>query len=144
MNKVATAAPSVNFAAFVALVADDDVTVRALVAKMLVNMGFKTVLQAASGADTIKEIQRQQPDIVICDVEMPPSSGIEVLKTLRKSGSAYARTLPFIFLTGHSEPDVVNGAREWGVNAFLLKPVKADTLADRVGRLLASAAPRPR
>ena len=142
MNKPAP--PSVNFSAFVALVADDDATVRALVAKMLVNIGFKTVLQAASGADTLKEIQRQQPDIVICDVEMPPSSGLDVLKTARKASSAYARTLPFIFLTQHTEPEVVNGAREWGVNAFLLKPVKQETLADRVGRLLASAAPRPR
>jgi len=140
MNK--PAAPSVNFSAFVPLVADDDATVRALVAKMLLNMGFKTVLQAASGADTVKEIQRQQPDIVICDVEMPPSSGLEVLKALRKSGSAYARTLPFIFLTAHTEQEVLNGAREWGANAFLVKPVKPDTLAERVGRLLAGVAPR--
>lgn len=125
---------------FTVLLAEDDITARLMVARMLTNMGFKSILQAANGLEALEMIRGALPDLVIGDIEMEPMSGLEVLKTLRKSSASYERSLPFIFLTNHAESQVVSTATALGVNAFLLKPVNPDRLVDRVSRVLGGAA----
>jgi two-component system chemotaxis response regulator CheY len=125
-----------SFSSLAVLVVDDDAATRALVTRMLLNMGVKFVQQAANGPEALALIRSQRPHLVICDVEMEPMSGIEVLKALRKSPQSNERTLPFIVLTRHSDPEIVSAARHEGCNAFLLKPVSPDKLRERMTKAL--------
>jgi CheY-like chemotaxis protein len=75
------------------------------------------------------------PDLILLDVEMPGMSGIEFLAKIRKND--LLKVTPVIFLTSNTVPDTVTQALTLGVEAYIVKPVKADVLLEKVRSLLA-------
>ena len=124
------------------LIVDDDQITRTMVARMLANMGIKFITQAENGVDAIKIVRSHRPNIVLCDIEMEPMSGIQVLEALRHSVQWKERGIPLIFLTNRADSEVVAKARELGVSAFLLKPVTPERLRDRIIRAIESTSAR--
>lgn len=81
---------------FKILIVDDDTTIRSTLAEALHRWGYLTV-EAASVAETLAVIDREQPDVALLDVKLPDGSGIAALEQLRKR----SRELVIIIITGY-------------------------------------------
>jgi CheY-like chemotaxis protein len=121
------------------LLVDDNESVRTLTRQMLRRMAVTSIREANDGSSAL-EIFRATPmsfDLIICDWNMPVVSGVEVCKQVR----AERPDLPFLLVTGRSDPDSVVVARETGVSAYITKPfspqelnVKIAAIVDRLKR----------
>jgi two-component system chemotaxis response regulator CheY len=113
------------------LVVDDSITILELVAEALEPEGFVT-LQALDGQDALAKLAMHDDiALVMSDINMPRMSGLELLEAARQRGFA----VPFVMLTTEAHPDLVERARSMGVKGWLVKPVKARTLASTVKAL---------
>ena len=115
------------------LVVDDSQAVRIAVRRILLNAGFE-VITAADGVQAIERL-REEPALMILDVNMPALDGYGVCEKMREFGSRYAR-LPIVFLTGVESRAMELLGREFG--AYLRKPVREQELISVVKQQLAA------
>jgi len=125
-----------NYSHYRVLVVEDDAVVRRIILRMLKQMGFLYLGEADDGAVALREIDKAPPDLILCDIEMKPMDGLSFLQVLRNI--QHKNCPKFIFLTGHTEPTIVNRAHELGVDAFITKPVKIDQLRYQINSILTS------
>jgi two-component system, chemotaxis family, chemotaxis protein CheY len=123
------------------LIVDDNQFMRKVVRNLLVNVGVRTIHEAADGLSGLEAIRTFVPDIVILDWEMPLLDGGEVARIIRSPGVFPVPDVPIIMLSGHVERWRVEKAQQLGVNEFLKKPVSGKALLDRMVAILAH--PRP-
>jgi len=107
------------------LVIEDDTVTRNLYLKGLEAKGFD-MIGANNGRVGIQQVQKDIPDLVICDITMPDMDGYSVLTTLRQD--PLTAIIPFIFLTGSSSKANVRKAMELGADDYLTKPSTLDEL----------------
>lgn len=100
------------------LVVDDDAGIRASLGVILQNWGFEA-LQASDAAEAIRLVERQDPDIVITDLVMPETSGLDLLRSL-KAGDPHR---PVLLITAQGNIDVAVEAMKLGARDFLTKPL---------------------
>jgi len=106
-----------------AIIADDHRMV-AEGLRQLVASTFSRTKLVDNGDDLVTASLKDSPDLVIADIEMPRSSGLEALRKVREAGS----DIPFIMLTMHSEPLIAATVMEAGANAYVLKSSAGDEL----------------
>jgi len=123
------------------LVVDDNQFMRKLIRNLLVNVGVKNVHEAGDGITGLEAIRTLSPDIVVLDWEMPFLNGAELVRIVRSPGVFPVPDIPIIMLSGHAERWRVVEAIRLGVNEYLMKPISAKALLDRVVSILAK--PRP-
>src|SRR5579864_4673397 len=114
------------------LVVDDNQYMRKMVRNLLVNCGIKEIYEAADGVAALDAIRTMAPDVVILDWEMPLLSGAELVRIVRSPGVFPMPDIPIIMLTGHGERWRVVEAVRLGVHEYLIKPVSAKSLYDRL------------
>ena len=115
------------------IVIDDSQTIREQVGAALRQAGFE-IVEAVDGIDGADVIGRtQDAALVICDVNMPNRSGLELLETLRKEDKL--KGLPVLMLTTEGQPQLIERARKSGAKGWLVKPFKADLLLAAVRKL---------
>ncbi len=117
-----------------ALVVDDDAVLADLVAFTLRREGFQ-IVQAADGETALQRWAREQPDIIILDVNLPRSAlapdGFAVCRRIRESSD-----VPIILLTVRDEEeDIVKGLK-LGADDYVLKPFSPRQLTARVQAVL--------
>jgi len=100
------------------LIVDDDPGIRASLAVILQSWGFEP-LQASNAPEATAMVERQDPDIVISDVVMPETSGLELLSHL-KSGDPHR---PVLLITAQGSIDMAVEAMKQGARDFLTKPL---------------------
>ena len=81
-------------------VVDDDASIRWVLEKALSNAGFAVTL-FDNADDVLKRVRREQPDVIVTDIRMPGTSGLELLEVLGSD----APDLPVIVMTAHSDLD---------------------------------------
>lgn len=112
------------------LVVEDDEDTAEVVCTLLKDAGYRT--QAVElGQNAIDEIERQLPDLVLLDLNLPDISGLDVLKTVRANSF-----LPMIVLSGYGKDRDRVSALEIGADDFLSKPFSPEELIARVRALL--------
>jgi two-component system alkaline phosphatase synthesis response regulator PhoP len=122
--------------AYKILVVEDEPDIRKLVHYNLVQDHYK-VIEAESGDQALKLIQRDKPSLVILDLMMPGMSGLEVCRVLR--GQDETAKLPILMLTAKAaEADRVLGL-ELGADDYLAKPFSPRELVARVRAILRRA-----
>ena len=67
------------------LVADDDADIRDILSETLNSLGSR-VITAANGRECLDKLDKEAPELVLLDIEMPVKNGLEVLKELRQRG----------------------------------------------------------
>ncbi|MEP6684542.1 MAG: response regulator [Parafilimonas sp.] len=112
------------------LVAEDDVIMLASITQQLKQEGF-TVTTANNGREAMQLFEKDIPDLVITDIMMPFTSGLEFINVIR----SYSTEIPIIVLSAVDEEDTVLEAFNLGADDFLTKPVKPGELSIRVKRL---------
>ncbi len=111
------------------LVVDDDRTILGTVQDALVSEGY-TVHSAASGEEALAAVERQRPDLIMLDVNMPQVDGWEVLSRLR---AAAGQQTPVVVMTaGYNAQDQALAS---GAQGYLGKPFDLLELLDLVERL---------
>jgi Response regulator containing CheY-like receiver domain and AraC-type DNA-binding domain len=117
------------------LIVDDEVhAVRGLQTGVDWNKLNIATIQTAHSMKQAQEIFQREPiDLMICDIEMPQGSGIDLAEWVR---TTYPR-VETVFLTCHSDFSYAKRAIQLDSFEYLLKPVDYDELADVIGRALA-------
>lgn len=127
----------VDYTRFRILVVEDQPFVRRTIMQILVQIGFRAIDEADDGESGLRACIEHAPDLVVCDIDMRPVSGLQFLAELRSGAAAGDSRTPVIFLTNHTESDIVKKAMALGVDAFVVKPPSYGTLKERIDRLLA-------
>jgi DNA-binding NarL/FixJ family response regulator len=107
------------------LVIEDEPEMRRNIATLLRYHDYQP-LAAENGRAGIELAQRENPDLILCDVMMPELDGYGVLQALQ-SNPALAR-IPFIFLTAKGEKADLRSGMNLGADDYLTKPVANDEL----------------
>ncbi len=113
------------------LCVDDEPAIGALLEDALDRMGHQAVL-ATSVAEAIKVIDRQAPDLILSDYNMPVATGVDLLKRLKEQ----EYDIPVIMMTGYASVDNAVTSMRFGAVDYLTKPVRAETLRIAVTRAL--------
>jgi CheY-like chemotaxis protein len=123
------------------VIIDDNAHMRRILRTLLHGFGAREVFEAEDGASGLEAFTNQMPDIIICDWAMPIFDGLELTQMIRQPGGNANPFVPIIMLTAHSERSRVLSARDAGVTEFLVKPISANALHDRIVNVVCN--PRP-
>src|SRR3989440_11901441 len=115
------------------LVVDDEPIVRDVVVRYLKRDGFKTI-EAASGDEAQRLLERELPALVVLDVMLPGIDGLELCRSIRARSD-----LPIVMLTARGEETDRIVGLELGADDYLTKPFSPRELAVRVRNLLRRA-----
>ena len=115
------------------LVVDDSLSVRKVVEKALEVRGLQ-VLAAATGAEAITMIDRDRPDVVICDVILPDKEGYQICEYVRAHPAIGAT--PVLLISGIDNGTVQARAAEVRSDEVMFKPFSVEDLVRRVDKLL--------
>ncbi|MCG5242578.1 response regulator [Azospirillum doebereinerae] len=126
----------VDYARYRILVIEDQPFVRRTIMQIMMQIGFQEIAEADNGETGMRECIRTNPDLIVCDIDMKPVSGLQFLEQLRSSAEAANPRAPVVFLTNHTESEIVKQAMALGVNGFVVKPPSFAALKERVDRLL--------
>jgi DNA-binding response OmpR family regulator len=115
------------------LVADDSMTILAMVSSRLERAGYD-VVTAARGDEALRLVGENRPRLVLLDVEMPGLDGVEVARRIR-ADEALAGTF-IVLLTSLSEASEVATGMAAGADAYLTKPFSPQDLQTQVEQLI--------
>ena len=124
----------------VIVVADDSISVRKFVGRMLEKNGYRVKL-AADGLEAAELVAQHGCHLVITDLEMPRMTGYELMVQLRQSPTT--RRIPVMVVTSRAGAKHRDRAIKEGAAAFLTKPVQEDQLIAAVEQLMGTEATRP-
>jgi DNA-binding response OmpR family regulator len=116
------------------LVADDSETVLLMLQRRLEMAGYEviTATDGQEALDTVAEAGPDDaPDLILLDAMMPNMSGIEVLKTLRESGSR----IPILIISAHLDAQEPERMKALGADDCVPKPFEWDVLIGRIEAL---------
>ena len=113
------------------LIVDDDRASRRLLVRTLASAGYDC-READTGDEALQLVQREQPSLLILDLEMPGLNGAEVLKRLRADADPEVANVPAIMLTGHGGEQSEVRCLEAGADDFVTKPINTAVLRARI------------
>jgi two-component system nitrogen regulation response regulator NtrX len=116
---------------YTVLIVDDEDNIRLSLKGSLEDEGFY-VMQASTGEDALKIIEKQDVDIVLLDIWMPGIDGIETLQEIKKSSP----DLPVIIMTGHGSIDAAVKTTRLGALDFLEKPLDLNRIIITISNAL--------
>lgn len=118
---------------FTVVVVEDEKLLARNIAKNIemVNPNFKVIRIETNGEDALNFIKEQTPNVIFTDIQMPVMDGIELIQHI----SEYNNYIKCVVLSGHDDFAYAKSAIEYGVFAYLLKPVNLEELAALLKRL---------
>jgi two-component system, chemotaxis family, chemotaxis protein CheY len=118
------------------LVVDDSDTVRKQVRQALAPASYE-VVEAVDGLDGLEKIRGSRDlCLVLCDVNMPRMTGLEMIAQLHGEGIS----TPVIMLTSEGQPSLIRRAREAGAKGWIIKPFKVEMLLAAVNKVTSRSA----
>lgn len=120
------------------LLVEDDWIIAKEISYSLQDLGFEVAGIYDTGEEALKQIEVLKPDLVILDIDLSGElSGIDVAKRLKQEGN-----IPFIFLTALADAQTIDKAKLAEPFAYLVKPVKPETLYSTIEITLHNASRR--
>lgn len=114
------------------LLAEDQAMVRgALSALLKLESDLDVIGSAANGEEAWSLIERDKPDVVVTDIEMPKLTGLELAQRIRERGV----DCKVVILTTFARPGFLRRALDAGVGGYLLKDAPADQLAEALRKV---------
>lgn len=94
----------------------------------MVDAGFDVVAQAGDGAEAVRLAERYAPDVVLMDVSMSTTDGVEACRQMRSS----VPNTRVVMLTMHTDPETLSAALRAGAVGYLVKDCTTDEVAEAV------------
>ncbi|MEL6108449.1 MAG: response regulator [Planctomycetota bacterium] len=117
------------------LVVDDVRAVRRQVSSWMSDIGFRS-LEAMDGDSAWSLIQNHDIDLLVTDIDMPRTSGLDLLRLVRTSDSESYRRLPTLVISSLSDREIESIVREHQADTFVLKPLSKNSFVDAAFRTL--------
>ena len=118
------------------LVIDDDPVIVELLRVNFEIEGFE-VVSAADGREGFDRARADRPDVVLSDIMMPRSDGLQLLSRLKTD--AATKSLPVILLSAKAQNAEVQQGLDMGADDYVTKPFDPFELIDRVNAVLAKS-----
>jgi len=118
------------------VLADDSISVRKFVGRMLEKAGYRVKL-ASDGLEALEIVTQGGCDLVITDLEMPRTNGYELMMHLRQNPET--ANIPIMVVTSRAGAKHRDRALKEGGSAFLVKPVQEDQFIAQVQQLIGSS-----
>lgn len=112
------------------LVIDDDIAITELMSMLLKTHGFE-VMTTNIGADGVRMVQENLPNVVLLDLMMPDMDGWQVCKAIR----GFSNT-PILILSAINDPRMVASILDAGADDFLVKPVPSGVLVAHIRKMV--------
>ncbi|MBP6763226.1 MAG: response regulator [Thauera sp.] len=116
------------------LIVEDDSFQCTLLERLLEKAGYRSA-SAHSGGEALALLGRQQPDLILMDIDLPDLNGLQITRRLKASPSMAA--IPIVMITGHSGRQVLHASLSAGAIDFLVKPFDREVLLQKLARHLA-------
>jgi two-component system, response regulator PdtaR len=114
------------------IIAEDESVIRMDLREEVQSQGYLVVGDAGDGESAVNLARELRPDLVLMDIRMPVMDGIEAARVLTAE-----RLAPVVLLTGFSDDELIERAREAGVVAYITKPLRPTDLKPAVEIALA-------
>lgn len=115
------------------LTVDDSASIRMTTKIALTSAGYQ-VTEAVDGLDGLNKAKLGSYDLIVTDLNMPNMNGLQMIESLRQSGSNIG--VPIIFLTTESDANLKTQAKAAGATGWIQKPFNADGLIKVVQKVL--------
>jgi CheY-like chemotaxis protein len=112
---------------------DDSKTIRMLL-KRLFTPFICELFEAGDGQEGLEVVNREKPDLIILDYNMPVMDGVTMLRQMRENPEF--KRLPVIMLTAEASPEIIGTVARLGVRDYVTKPFDSDQLLDKVIRVV--------
>jgi len=119
------------------LIVDDYKTMLRIIRNLLKQIDFNNVEEASDGAEALGKLRTGNFGLVISDWNMQPMTGLELLQEVRQDSRL--KSLPFIMITAESKTENVVAAKQAGVSNYIVKPFNAETLKEKIEKVLLHA-----
>jgi len=116
------------------LVVDDFSTMRRIIKNLLNDLGYPNVSEADDGKTALPMLQAGNFDFLITDWNMPGMPGLDLIKAVR-ADSKLAK-MPVLMLTAEAKREQIIEAAQAGVNGYVIKPFTAETLKEKLDKIL--------
>ena len=115
------------------VLADDEKKVLLLMCKLIdwESLGFEIVGMASDGMHALEMIRDKQPHLLVTDIRMPGFDGIDLIRQAKQIQPG----LHFIVVSGYAQFEYAQNALKYGVEGYLLKPLKVQEMTDLLTRL---------
>lgn len=114
------------------VIADDEAVIRLGLRAMLEDQGFRVVGEAADGKRALDLVRKLRPDLVFLDIKMPGLDGLQAARSLLAE-----RSVPVIILTAYGDREFIEDAKDAGVLAYLVKPVRESDIRPAIEMAMA-------
>jgi len=119
------------------LIVDDYKTMLRIIRNLLKQLEFDNVEEATDGQEALAKLRAGHFGLVISDWNMQPMTGLDLLKEVR--ADARLKDTPFIMVTAESKTENVIAAKQAGVSNYIVKPFNAETLREKIEKVLGNA-----
>lgn len=123
------------------LILDDNHHMCTILRTVLQGAGIRDVVEARDAASGFEALRNSVPDLALVDFQLGDLDGLEFTRLVRTADDSPMPHLPIIMVTAHSERSRVKDAIDAGVNEFVVKPVSARALVERINTVINN--PRP-
>ena len=106
------------------MIVDDALFMRKILHGILAEKGFSVIAEAASGIEAMKKLHGGQPDIILLDIILPDSNGLDLLRSI-------IQTCPqskVVICSGIGQEEVIQKAIDLGAKGFIQKPFTPETV----------------
>ncbi|PSC05810.1 response regulator [Alsobacter soli] len=124
------------------LLVEDSGFVRALIRRMLRQVGLRNVTEAGDGEAALDALQTFAPELLLLDWHLPNLNGGQLLEIIRDPSISSRPDLPVIVFSGAPTKPMLDKAAKMGVTCFLRKPFSPNDLWRRMQALGLGVAPK--
>jgi CheY-like chemotaxis protein/anti-sigma regulatory factor (Ser/Thr protein kinase) len=120
------------------LLAEDNETNTVVVRDYLESKGYRLEV-ARDGMEAIEGVRRMRPDVVLMDIQMPGTNGLEAIRCIREDGERRVAETPIIAVSALAMPGDDERCLQAGANAYLSKPLNLGQLVQSIETQLGAA-----
>ena len=118
------------------VVCEDEGTTVIFLRKVLERAGMRVLACVADGRESVDQVLRERPDVVLMDIKLPNLDGVEAVRRILRTYHTYRPCI--IMLTAHAEEEFRREAIEAGAAGYLIKPFSGSAILAELERTFAS------
>jgi two-component system, cell cycle response regulator DivK len=119
-----------NTPAKVLIIEDNELNLKLF--RDLLSIGGHESIETRDGADAVRMVKSEQPDLIILDIQLPNISGIDLIEFLKSNDDL--RRIPIIAVTAYASAEDERKIRDAGCEDYLAKPLSIDSFLKTVNK----------